>query len=112
MDFADDSMTRIVAFTIDTQVKLVAKTLLFDVGTTGDVMSTICIGDWCRSFVQVVVVLALVSDTRDELERFDFEIINLSLEIHQQQREPRQVQSENQDLLQSWLSSPNSNWCP
>lgn len=79
MDLAHDAMTRVVAFTVDTQVILVAEVFLIDVAATGDVTTTFCNGKFCRSAVQVVNVVSLKLDTGNEFEGFDFVVRNLLL---------------------------------
>jgi len=71
MDFTHYSVTSIVAFTVNTHVVLSAELFAVDVtiGATGNAMDGLCGGG---IFVQVVSVVALVSDARDELESFDF----------------------------------------
>jgi hypothetical protein len=71
MDFTHYSVTSLVAFTVNTQVVLSAELFAVDVtiGATGNVMDGLC-GDGI--FVQVVRVVSLVSDARDELESLDF----------------------------------------
>lgn len=81
MDLAHDAMTRVVAFTVDTQVKLLAEVFLIDVAATGDVTTTFYNGKFCRSAIQVVNVVSLKCDTRDEFEGFDFVVKNLLLVI-------------------------------
>ena len=71
MDFTHYSVTSLVAFTVNTQVVLIAELFAVDVtiGATGNVMDGLYGGG---IFVQVVSVVSLVSDARDELESLDF----------------------------------------
>jgi hypothetical protein len=71
MDFTHYSVTSIVAFTVNTQVVLIAETCAVDftIGATGNFMDGLCGGS---IFVEVLSVVTLVSDPRDELESLDF----------------------------------------
>jgi hypothetical protein len=73
MDFTYYSVTRVVAFTVNTQEVLAAELFGIDdtLVATWNMLAGWC-GVSCGSFVQVVMVISFVSDARDELEGLDF----------------------------------------